>query len=125
MGNNFRKLALEHIDAPAVTPKQLIAPPPTAASKPNYLKVRLSYLTPEPKHIRSRMLEQQCRVQPPYLEDVCVLLPRMKVFSILENFIPIFEKLQAAGIVSGQANLQSFKVLEEDSSTLAYIFTKA
>lgn len=103
---------------------RIIAPPATAASKPNYLKVRLSYLTPEPKHIRSRMLEQQCRIQPPYLEDVCVLLPRMKVFTILESFIPIFEKLQATGVVSTQANLQSFKVLEEDASTLAYIFTR-
>jgi hypothetical protein len=116
---------LAKVETKVETAGRVIAPPSTAASKPNYLKVRLSYLTPEPKHIRSRMLEQQCRLQPPYLEDVCVLLPRMKVFSILENFIPIFEKLRAAGIVSGQANLQSFKVLEEDSSTLAYIFTKA
>ena len=108
-----------------VRKEKLVAPPLTAAKKANYLKVRLSYLTPEPKHIRSVTLEQQCRIKPPFLEDVCVLMPRLKVFTILETYMPIFEKLQAAGIVSNQANLQSFKVLEEDTTTLAYIFKKS
>jgi len=90
--------------------------------KDEYAKIRLSFLTDDPKHIRSLMLQQIYSVKPPFVEDVCVLLPRMQVFSILEAFFPVFERLQEAGIVNSTANLLGFKVLDEDTLTLAYLF---
>jgi hypothetical protein len=68
------------------------------------------------------MLQQIYNSKPPFVEDVCVLMPRMAVFSILETFFPVFERLQEAGVVSPTANLLGFKVLDEDTETLAYLF---
>lgn len=90
--------------------------------KEEYTKIRLSFLTDDPKHIRSLMLQQIYNSKPPFVEDVCVLLPRMQVFSILETFLPVFERLQEIGVVSPAANLLEFKVLDEDTETLAYLF---
>jgi hypothetical protein len=90
--------------------------------KDGYTKIRLSFLTDDPKHVRSLMLQQIYNVKPPFVEDVCVLLPRMQVFSILETFFQVFERLQEAGVVSPSANLLGFKVLDEDTETLAYLF---
>jgi hypothetical protein len=96
--------------------------PDVFPAKEGYTKIRLSFLTDDPKHIRSLMLQQIYNVKPPFVEDVCVLLPRMQVFGILATFFPVFERLQEAGIVSPAANLQGFKVLDEDFETLAYLF---
>lgn len=92
------------------------------ASKAEYAKIRLVFLTDEPKHVRSQMLHSLYGSKPPFVEDVCILMPRMRVFSILEAFIPAFEKLQEANILPPTAKLLGFKVLDEDSSTLAYLF---
>ena len=96
--------------------------PELAAFKPGYVKVRLSYLTSEPKHLRSLLLYHTCGIQPPYTEEVSILLPRLKVFTLLETFIPPFEHLQKSRVVSKTAELQDFGVLEEDVLTLSYIF---
>jgi hypothetical protein len=46
----------------------------------------------------------------------------MKVFAILETFIPAFEYLQNSGVVSHTAELQNFEIVDEDVHTLAYVF---
>lgn len=98
------------------------AKPELAASKPGYMKVRLSYLTSQPQHLRSLLLYHTCGIQPPYTEEVSILLPRLKVFTLLETFIPSFEYLQKSGVVSKTAELQDFSILDEDNLTLSYIF---
>jgi len=95
---------------------------PTTVSKEDFVKVRLSFLTDEPKHIRSQMLQRLYGALPPFIEDLCVMMPRMQVFAILETFIPAFERLQEAEVVPHSANLLGFKVLDEDLTTLAYLF---
>ena len=106
----------------ATRPIAPIAKPELAASLLGYVKVRLSYLTAQPQHLRSLLLLHTCGIQPPYTEEMCILLPYAKVFTLLETFIPPFEHLQKCGVLSKAAELQDFKVLDEDSLTLAYIF---
>jgi len=96
--------------------------PQLLPSKVGYMKVRLTFLTSDPKHIRSVMLREQYRAEPPYLEDVCILLPLKETFSILETFIPAFEKLRESRVVSSTAKLLKFKILDDDLNTLAYLF---
>lgn len=91
-------------------------------SKAGFVKIRLSFLTDDPKHVRSQMLRLSCNSKPPFVEDICILMPRMRVFSILETFIPAFEKLQEDGIVSNTAKLLTFKILDGDTNTLAFLF---
>jgi hypothetical protein len=101
-----------------------IAPPKrplVLASKPGCIKVRLSFLTGSPKHVRNILLQEQCGTQPPYIEDICILMPRMKVFTLLETFLPAFAFLQKIGIIPFDANLQDFKILDEDAVTLAFL----
>jgi len=85
------------------------------------MKVRISFLTTTPQHIRNLVLRQQCNAQPPFIEDICILMHRMKVFALLEAFMPAFETLRSVEAVPKDANLQDFKVLDEDDSTLAYV----
>lgn len=103
-----------HKIAPAKKPELL-------PSLPGYMKVRLTYLTAEPKHVRNLMLQIQ-GIQAPYFEDVCVLFPCGKTYDLLENYMPAFAHLQEAGLVSSTAKLQSHKLLTEDDVTLAYVF---
>jgi hypothetical protein len=84
--------------------------------------VRLSFLTKEPQHLRSLLLYHTCGIRPPYTEEVSILMPRLRVFTRLENFIPQFQRLQASGVVSRSAELQDFTILDEDNLTLSYIF---
>jgi hypothetical protein len=101
--------------APAVKPE-------LAASKDGYVKVTLSFLTSQPQHLRSLLLYHTCNIKAPYTEEVSILLPRMRVFALLETFIPQFEYLQKSGLVSNSAELQGFSIADEDSHTLAYLF---
>lgn len=98
------------------------AKPELAAVKDGYVKVTLSYLTTQPQHLRSLLLYHTCNIQPPYTEEVSILMPRMKVFALLETFIPQFEYLQKAGVVSKTAELQGFSIMDEDRHTLSYLF---
>jgi hypothetical protein len=116
---------LADVNTNTVSVGQQIAPAPkpdVAATKPGYVKVRLSYHTSQPKHLRSILLFHMCNIKPPYTEDLCILMPRMKVFALLETFIPAFEQLKRSGVVSKTAELQDFRILDEDLLTLAYIF---
>jgi hypothetical protein len=109
---------------PDVSRARPIAPtiqPELATSKEGFIKVRLSYLTSQPKHLRSLLLYHTCGIQPPYTEEVSILLPQGEVFALLETYIPVFEYLQKSGVVSNTAELQGFSIRDEDISTLAYI----
>jgi len=110
---------------PGVSEARPIAPlpqPGLAPEKPGYVKVRLLYLTPEPQHLRSLQLAYAYSIRPPYNEEVAILLPRMKVFTLLETFIPFFETLQNSGVISKDSKLRDFRILDEDNLTLSYIF---
>ena len=96
--------------------------PEPVAVKDGYVKVRLNFTTSEPKHVRSQMMQQIYHSKPPFIEDVCVLMPSAAVFTLLETFFPAFEWLKEIGVVSPTANLQEFKVLDEDTHTLAFLF---
>ena len=103
---------------------QEIAPPKRPqllSSKSGRMKVRLSFLTHSPKHIRNILLQEQCHTQPPYIEDICILMPRMKVLTLLETYLPAFAHLQKIGVIPNDAKLQSFKILDEDDITLAFL----
>lgn len=105
-----------------VRPIAPAAKPELAASKDGFVKVSLSFLTLQPQHLRSLLLYHTCNIQPPYTEEVSILLPRMRVFALLETFIPHFEYLQKSGVVSKTAELQGFSIMDEDVHTLAYLF---
>ena len=96
--------------------------PEPVAIKEGYVKVRLGFMTMEPKHVRSQMMQQIYNAKPPFMEDICVLMPGAAVSTLLETFLPVFEWLKEIGVVSPTANLQEFKVLDEDTHTLAFLF---
>ncbi len=103
---------------------QRIAPieaPECVRVKVGHIKIRLSYLTFDPKHMRSQMLRNSCGARPPFAEDVCILMPRMKVFPNVENYIIPLSRLQFAGVVSPSAKLTGYTFLDEDDDTLAYV----
>jgi hypothetical protein len=109
---------------PVLVRTQRIAPvdaPECVKVKVGYIKVRLSYLTFEPKHMRSHMLKTSCGAKPPYIEDVCILMPRMKVFPSLQTYRAPFEHLQAAGILPKSTTLITQTIIDEDDDTLAYV----
>ena len=91
-----------------------------ATGLPGHVKVMLRYLTKEPKHLRSMLLSQYTGVIPPYIEEVCILLPHMRVFPVIECFLPIFEVLKKEGIIQQDAELQDFKLLDRDYLTISY-----
>lgn len=110
---------------PGTSEARPIAPAPApelASKKPGYVKVRLMFLTPEPQHLRSLQLAHAYNIRPPYNEEVSILLPQMKVFTLLETYFPAFETLQKAGIISKSSKLRDFRILDEDNLTLSYIF---
>jgi hypothetical protein len=93
---------------------------PLASSLPGRTKVRLRYLTAEPRHLRSMLLAQY-GVRPPFIEESCILLPRMQVFPVLECFLPTFEALCEDGAVPPDSRLQGFEILDRDQLTLSYV----
>ena len=107
--------------ATSLTLRQIAPTPPLSAFKSGHVKVRLFYLTSQPKHIRSYLLHQH-GTRPPYIEDACILLPRMQVFDLLETYMSTFGKLKESGGIPSDAQLQDFKVLDEDTLTLAHTF---
>lgn len=111
---NETKSRIGHKIAPAQKPELL-------PYQGGYLKIRLTYLTMEPKHVRNAMLRIQ-GIEPPYIEDVCILMPCAKAVDMIEAYMLAFQYLQDAGLVPPGTKLQSFKVLLEDDITLAYLF---
>jgi hypothetical protein len=91
-----------------------------ASALPGHIKVMLRYLTKEPKHLRSTLL-LQTGVEAPFIEEACVLIPHMKVFPMIECFLPAFETLKDQEIIQKDAELQSFKILDRDYLTLSYV----
>lgn len=108
------------MDKTKIESGQRIAPPRLLPYKDGYVKVRLTYLTPDPKHIRNFMLRVQ-GIKPPYIEETHILLPQRRVFAIIETFMPTFDQLKEIGVIHRDCNLQSFKIMEEDIQTLAYL----
>lgn len=111
---------------PVLVRTQRIAPvdaPECTRFKSGYIKVRLEYLTFDPKHMRSQMLKTSCGARPPYAEDICVLLPRMKVFPGTDNFREPFARLQSSNVLSSSAKLTGYTFLDEDEDTLAYVIS--
>lgn len=98
--------------------------PTTATAKAGFVKVRLSYLTGEPRHIQSYILRDMFGQAAPFLESICVLLPWNKCFDILDVYVPAFLELVKSRILPPSARLQGFEILEEDELTQAFLFLK-
>lgn len=98
---------------------------PTAtpiASKPGYIKVRLTFLTNEPKHYRSYQLAVQYGFRGPFTEEIYVLVPMRSVTSMdLLTFRSAFAFLQRHFVISRKARLVKATLMDEDVSTLAYV----
>jgi hypothetical protein len=97
------------------------APPAVAPLKDGCLKVRLSYLTSNPKHIRNLILNAVYSIKPPYNEDTCVLVPAEKCFNDFESYMGAFELLQQSGVLQADDTLVEATILIEDDLTLAYV----
>lgn len=114
------------LGSPVLVRTQRIAPadaPECVKVKLGYIKVRLEYLTFEPKHMRSQMLKTSCGARPPYAEDICILLPRMKVFAEIDAYRVPFAQLQSSNVLSSSAKLTGYTFLDEDDDTLAYVIS--
>jgi hypothetical protein len=98
---------------------------PTAtpvAERPGYMKVRLTYLTNEPKHYRSYQLAMMYGLAGPFTEEAYVLMPAYAITSMdLTMFRSAFAFLQRNFVVSRTARLVKVTLLDEDTSTLAYV----
>jgi len=115
---------MERLQFNSVPETRQIAPPEKLEllpEKEGHIKVKLTFHTHEPKHIRSILLLEQYNINPPFNEDVYVLMPCMEVFPRLEAFIPGFEKLKQARVLPDTVFLKDFKIVDEDILTLAYI----
>lgn len=99
------------------------ARPALATTREGHLKVRLSYLTANPKHIRNIMLRNGYGIQGPYNEDVCILLPADKVFNDFESYLDAFETLKLSGVLHYHDTLAASTILVEDELTQAYILS--
>lgn len=102
--------------------------PPTApsvspvADKRGYVKVRLTYLTPEPKHYRSYQLAIMYGLRGPFSEEIHVLMPQKEVTDLKPiSFLSAFSYLQKQGLISRKSRLTKVALLDEDVSTLAYV----
>jgi hypothetical protein len=71
-----------------------------------------------PKHIRSLTL-RAIGLKPPFVEDVCVLLPAEQVLNRAEAYLGLLELLKESGVIQAE-DLVGFAVLVEDELTLAY-----
>lgn len=91
------------------------------AKKAGYLKVKLFYTTEEPKHIRSYVMQHTYNFKPPFVEDVCILLPQSQVIPTVTHFSPYITQLQLDDILSTTAKLNNFQLMDEDDFTLAYV----
>jgi hypothetical protein len=89
--------------------------------KSGYMKVRLTYLTNEPKHYRSYQLSTMYGFSGPFMEEVYILMPVRTITSVeLSIFHPAFVYLKKHFIVSKTARLVKATLLDEDINTLAY-----
>jgi hypothetical protein len=108
--------------APKLGIKPLVHPE-VLPVKTGYIKVRLNYLTPEPKHIDNITL-QGYGAQSPYLEEIRVLLPLSSTFDSYDTMHPAFDYLKQCGILHPECQLFNYKFVEEDNLTLAYVIPR-
>jgi len=98
---------------------------PTAsavADCPGHIKVRLTYLTDEPKHYRSYQLAIMYGLRGPFTEEACVFVPAKSVKSLdLPAWRHAFGFLQKNYVISKTARLTKVTLLDEDATTLAYV----
>ncbi len=85
-----------------------------------YVKVKLFFWTSDPQHIRSVLLAAS-GAKAPFIEDICVLIPQCNLYPHVEAFGYALDYLKYGKIVGSSANLHSFKIVESDTRTLAYV----
>lgn len=91
-----------------------------AAELEGCVKVQLFYYTREPKHLRSRVLHSDFGLEPPFVEDIHVLLPADAAFNRLSAYEDMFRRLQFAQVLTVSDKLCNFSIRDEDTRTLAY-----
>lgn len=93
-----------------------------ATQLPEHVRVRLRYTTATHVTETALLLGQQLGVPGPYAEEVWILLPKQKAFSILDAYQEPFVTLKAAGVVPADAELASYRVESaQEPVVLAYI----
>jgi hypothetical protein len=85
-----------------------------------HVKVRLYYHTFNPKHVRSAFLASEAGAQPPFVEDISVLIPVKRAYNRLSAYRPILALLVDEGLLKITDSLAKFEFREEDTTTLAY-----
>lgn len=108
--------------ATPIIPNAALAPP-LESSKEGFIKVRLSFLTSSPKHIRNLVLRNGYGIKGPYSEDVCILFPAARTFNDFETYQDTFESLQQCGVLHADDSFIDATILVEDDLTLAYLIS--
>ncbi len=118
-------LATAPVTTPIVTVEQTraipVSAPEMAKEKDGYVKVRLDFLTNQPRHIHSQLLSEHYDLQGPFLENMSVLVPQSECFDLLECYAPLMSELIKMKAI-GDCQLIGFEIQVEDDTTLAYVF---
>jgi hypothetical protein len=88
--------------------------------KKDHVKVRLTYLSAVGSTGAVSTLKQ-LQVKGPYAEEVFILTPASKAYSILDAYIHALSTLKSLGIVPNDAQLTEFHFVPGDKSTVAYV----
>jgi len=88
--------------------------------KANHMKVKLTYQSAQP-HTEAALTLQKLGLQPPYVEQVRVLVPGPSVFSDLEAFRPVFEHLRTHRVVPSDSLLTGYAFDDQETAILAYV----
>jgi hypothetical protein len=91
-----------------------------ARTLPGHVKVRLIFKTWDPQHIRSHSLKTEFNQEPPFIEDISILVPVERAYNRLSAYDDAFNTLQECGVIALADKLTDFEVREEDVLTLAY-----
>jgi hypothetical protein len=91
-----------------------------ARTLPGYIKVRLVFNTWDPQHIRSHMLKTEHNLEPPFIENISVLVPVEDAYNRLSAYDDAFNTLKECGVLALADKLKDFELREEDILTLAY-----
>ena len=93
-----------------------------ATTKQDHMRVRLRYVTDAPTTEAAIIMADHLGVPGPYLEEVSILIPVERAFSLLEAYTEPFELLRANGAVPATATLHSFRIGSGDQPRiLAYV----
>lgn len=118
-------LSTAPVETPIVTVEQAraipVSAPEMAKEKDGYVKVRLDFLTNQPKHVHSQLLAEHYDLQGPFLENISVLVPQGECFDLLECYAPHVSDLIKMKAI-GDCKLVGFDIQVEDDTTLAYVF---